>query len=434
MSNKEKREIFQFKNGDVYLGSGGIGLVVKKGIISVIGKRLIANDRLVIPEGKRLPLEVLDDAVLEVEFFAEGSVEKLTARTIPSTWDDLVEKIARNQLRTVLVLGEIDTGKTFFSTYLANSLLEKKIKVSIIDLDAGQSDIGPPGTLGLAVLNQPVVFLSEVTPTAIYYIGSHSPGLHLLPSLVGLKRLLDKGLALSQTVIIDTPGWVQGDGGRLLRRSEIEMISPDVIVLMQRKKELEHLVKTYPEEKVVRLTVSKKAAPTSPAERKSLRELISQKYFQNLQKFEIPFCQIAVDRAYLFTGQEFSVSDWEKISFLKGNVLYGEWLSGYEGILLVTRTSLTEEEVFRVKQIMGVWRLKNILSGQEAQMIVGLADKNSEVLALGILKEIDYVRKKFVLLAPLETAKQKDIRIIQFGSLRISDDGREAGFVPPGYF
>jgi len=422
------------KKGEVYLASGGVNLRLEKGSCLVIGKRLGAGEQLRIPAGKRLPLEIIADTTMEVDFFDGGNLEKLTGRTIPAVWDELVEKVIHHHYRIVLVLGEIDTGKTFFSTYLANSLIERKVKVGIIDLDAGQSDIGPPGTLGLAVLDEPEIFLGEITPTAIYYIGSHSPGLHLLSSLVGLKRLVDKGLALCQTVIIDTPGWVQGDGGRLLRRSEIEMISPDIIVLMQRGRELEHLVKTYPEGKIVRLTVSKKASPTSPAERKGLRELISRRYFQQLEKIEIPFNQVAVDRAYLFSGQPFSVEELEKLSFLKENLLYGERLSGFEGALLVTTIPLSEEQIARSKQALGVFRLKNIVKGEEAQMVVGLADANSEVLGLGILKEIDYTEEKFVLLSPLEKRQQKNIRIIQFGSLRLGDDGREAGFVQPGYF
>jgi polynucleotide 5'-kinase involved in rRNA processing len=100
----------------------------------------------------------------------------------------------------------------------------------------------------------------------------------------------------------------------------------------------------------------------------------------------------------------------------------------------VTRTPLSEEQMSRAKQILGVFRLKNILAGAAEQMVVGLADADSRVLALGILKKIDYGEEKFVLLSPLRSSEQKNIRIIQFGSLRVTDDGREAGFVPPGYF
>ncbi|MEW6040076.1 MAG: Clp1/GlmU family protein, partial [Elusimicrobiota bacterium] len=223
----------------IYLISGDAVLSLIRGKTLVIGKELEKGERLSIPAGKTIPVEVEKGAEVSFESSDLSRIQKLPERTIPGQWDKLVDRVAKEKAGTVLVLGEVDTGKTFFSTYIANRLIYKGVKVSVLDLDVGQSDIGPPGTLGLALLEKPQVFLTGIEPKEIYYVGSHSPGLHFLPTVVGFHKLTRRALSLSDVVIIDTPGWVQGDGGRALRRAEIELLTPDIIVLMQRTDELE---------------------------------------------------------------------------------------------------------------------------------------------------------------------------------------------------
>ncbi|MFH2070433.1 MAG: Clp1/GlmU family protein [Elusimicrobiota bacterium] len=418
---------------NVYLISGPAVFKMLNGKISVIGKYLKKNEEIKIPLGKTIPFEVEADSSADISVEAETQIKTVGERTIPAEWDGIVSKIIKEKISVVLVLGEVDTGKTFFSTYISNKLLGAGASVSVLDMDAGQSDIGPPGTLGLAVLREPQVFLSEVEPAAVYYMGSHSPSLHFLPSMVGCHKLVNKGLSMSDVIIIDTPGWVQGDGGRALRRAEIEMLRPGAVVLLQRKNELEHLVKTYPTGKIVRILVSKKASFTSADERKKLRELISQGYFAKNSEIEIPFEQVAMDRAYLLTGEpvDLSVFAGAKISV---TVLHAEKLSGWEGGLVVCSSQPGDGDMAEIKKAMNTQKVKVIIEGSEETVEVALCDGESNVLSLAIIKKIDYAGKRFVMWSPIPPHLTREIKIIQFGSLRMMPDGRENGFTEPGYF
>ena len=418
---------------NVYLISGPAVFKLLDGKVSVIGRALKRNEEIKIPSGKTIPFEVEADSSADINIETETQIKTLTEKTIPADWDRVVSKIMKEKIRVVLVLGEIDTGKTFFSTYISNKLLEAGATVSILDMDAGQSDIGPPGTLGIAVLREPQVFLHQVEPAAVYYMGSHSPALHFLLSLVGCHKLVDKGLLMTDVVIIDTPGWVQGDGGRALRRAEIEMLNPGIVVLLQRKNELEHLVKTYPSEKVVRQVVSKKASPTSADQRKKLRELISRRYFTKNSEIEIPFEQVAIDRAYLLTGEpvDLSVFAGAKISV---NILHAEKLSGWEGGLVVCSSQPTAVDIAEIKKLMNIQKVKVIIEGMEETVEVALCDGESNVLSLAIIKRIDYADRKFMLWSPISPQLTDKVKIVQFGSLRLMPDGRENGFIEPGYF
>ena len=408
------------KKKDFYILKGPGKVRVKKGRIEVTGKSVEENEEVFIPLGKSYPFEVQEESYLSLEVKKPGEVRKVRERTIPPSWDDLVIRIVRDKVRTVLILGEMDTGKSFFAAYLANKLLKKGVCPAVLDGDPGQSDIGIPGTLGLVVLKKQVVFLNEVKVSALTLVGSHSPGLHLLPTIVGIKRLAEVGLKKADTVIVNTTGWVQGDGGRLLKRSKMEILSPEIIVLLQRKDELEHLIKGYEPEKIVRFHVSKKASYTSPEERKKLREEASQRYFKKAKKVRLSFKKIATDRCYFGTGREMKIP----------GTLYAERLSGFEGALIVTQKPLPQKKLNELSKELG--NIRNIIAGDEKGILVGLLDKKGDTLGMGRIEVIDYKKKKILLLTPIRDRGK--IRVIQFGSLRITPEGREAGFVSPGYF
>ncbi|HAV42591.1 TPA: polyhydroxyalkanoate depolymerase, partial [bacterium] len=111
--------------------------------------------------------------------------------------------------RIIIVIGAVDTGKTTLVTYLANKAAEGGKVVGIVDADIGQSDIGPPTTIGLGMIKEPVEDLRKITPADLYFVGSLSPKGHLLPMVVGTRRMVEHAFQLgAQKVIIDTTGLI----------------------------------------------------------------------------------------------------------------------------------------------------------------------------------------------------------------------------------
>ncbi len=411
---------YKVKKGDIYILKGPGRVRVKRGRIEAVGKSVEEKEEVFIPLGKSIPLEAKKESTLSLEIEKPGEIKKIGERTIPPSWDDLIARIIKEKVRTILILGAMDTGKSFFATYLANKLLEKGVRPAVLDGDPGQSDVGIPSTLGLAVLKEQVVFLFEAEPSAIYFIGSHSPGLHFLPTIVGTKRLAEIGLKGADTVIVNTTGWIQGDGGRVLKRSKIEVLSPGIVVLLERKDELEHLVKGCDPKKIVRIHVSKEASLTSEKERKKLRELASQRYFKNAKEIRLPLERIVTDRCYFRTGKEIEIP----------GALYAERLSGFEGTLIITQKPLSQGKLKDLSKELG--NIKSIVAGEEKGILVGLLDEKGDTLGLGRIEKINYKKKEVLLSTPVRDGER--IRVIQFGSLRVTPEGREAGFVSPGYF
>lgn len=407
----------ELDRGRVVTVDGPARVRILSGKVEVVGARV---SQFEVPRGKRLPVEALAKTRLDIDAPA-GSVEEVTGRTIPASWDRFVARMKKERPKSVFVLGEMDTGKSFFATYVANRLLAGKRKVAVLDLDIGQSDVGPPGCFGLAVLKKPVSFLPQAPVTATAFVGGHSPALHFAPALAAFARISRRAAAAADTVLVNTSGWVQGDGGRAYKAAKMEIFPPDLVVLIQRDGELEHLVRHLPERKIVRLHVSKAASNTPPEVRKGLREEVSRAYFAGAKTVRVR--GFATQGAYYGTGTPVAVPRG-----VAKYVRYAEKLSGWEGHLVVHKDPLPPSARREVAAAFP-GRIVRVPEGFEAGVVVGLADSNGDGLGEGVLLALDWKRRVATIRTPVPADK---IRILQFGSLRLTPDGEEDGFVAPG--
>lgn len=412
----------EIKQKEIYLISGPATIKVNQGTISVIGAEFKDGMEFNLPIGKRVPVEAVTDCEIEANLSGNAEINKLDKKTIPDLWDELAEKIYNEKLKKILILGEVDTGKSFFTTYISNKLIQQDSTVGILDCDIGQSDVGPPGALGLAICKEKFLFLSQQPADSIYFIGSLSPGLHLTSFLTGIDQLTKEGEDAADFLIIDTTGWVHGDGGRQVKRSKIEIIQPDLVILLQRNTELEHLVLSVPEDKVFRLPVSKKASGTSQVDRKKLRELVSIKYFEGSKKYSIPLEKIITERVYFKTGT--------KLELDNPRIDHAEKLPAWEGALVFINQELETNELAALQKQYG--NIRQFKSGTEKYITIALLDSNRKTLGLGTIEKFDFENNQISFYSPLSPEEISKVKIIQFGSNRTGFNGKEMGFIDPG--
>ena len=86
-----------------------------------------------------------------------------------------------------MVLGTIDTGKTTVVCYLANYFFNLGKTVAVIDLDMGQQDIGPPSTITVGILEQPILKLSDIPLSRLAFIGKTSPVGRMVQALSAVR-------------------------------------------------------------------------------------------------------------------------------------------------------------------------------------------------------------------------------------------------------
>ena len=268
------------------------------------------------------------------------------------------------------------------------------------------------------------MFLSSQPADEIFFIGSLSPGLHLTSFITGIDKLTTYAITKTDFLIIDTTGWVQGDGGRQVKQSKIDIIQPDLIILLQRDKELEHLVRTVPPDNVFRLPVSKKASNTSQGDRKTLRELVSINYFKDSKRYSVSLDKIKTERSYFKSGYELKL-DNKKVE-------YAERLSAWEGILAFVTEFLTPDELAELKKAHSVFNIRQFKTGTEKYLTVALLDKNRRALGLGNIEKFDFAEKEIILHSPISGDDFAKVEIVQFGSNRTDFSGKEMGFISPG--
>ncbi len=382
------------------------------------------GSKVIIPRAKSVPLEVGGEALIEYTLGHDGKIEQLPKRTIPREWDALISEVIEKKPKVLLVMGNVDVGKTFFTTYLANTMLRHGLRAGAIDSDVGQADIGPPTTMGLGILEQPVALLYEVQLSSAYFVGSMSPSGHMLEFVVGMKWLVEHGLKKADVVIVNTPGWVFGGPGRALQLYTLELIDPDMVVTLQREGELEHLLASVSQSKVKRLPVSTKVRPRTPSERASLRAMLLGKYFEDAGKLSLDLRKVRFERCYLHTGRPIDLGEIK----VRAQIVHAEQMP--EGLLVVSKKRLSEGVLRELKAKFG--NVRAITKGSERKVIVGLTNDANELLGIGVIERIDYERGQMAVITPVKSAGE--VAAVQFGSMRIKPDGVEIGTIKPGTF
>lgn len=194
--------------------------------------------------------------------------------------------------KKLIVIGCSDSGKSTFILYLANEIYKTGKKVGILDLDIGQSNIGPPGTIGFGIVKKNINNLLEMEYEKLYFIGDVSPKGNLLQMIVGGFKLLNEMEKYNlDYILIDSTGLVDGLIGEVLKQNKIEILNPDFIILFEKNDERENLIKPFifDNKKIIRLKPSLNSIERTRLERIEYRNNRFREYFFNSKEFEIHF-------------------------------------------------------------------------------------------------------------------------------------------------
>ncbi|RLD93233.1 MAG: hypothetical protein DRI93_05570 [Aquificota bacterium] len=136
--------------------------------------------------------------------------------------------------RRILVVGPTDGGKTTLIKRLYNHWCTRE-KVLVLDSDVGQSDVGPPGSLGLGTGSAPVEDLAQLREIALHFAGVLSPPEDLAQFTWGVERLFRLALSMKpDRLLVDTTGWIWGEAISL-KMAKCNLINPDLIVAIIRE-------------------------------------------------------------------------------------------------------------------------------------------------------------------------------------------------------
>lgn len=373
--------------------------MILKGKASVFNAKIEEGDQLRVLPGRTLPL-INQGNSLKLKIEGNGKYRLTSKSMFPNDWyrglKKIDEVVERQKKPKILIMGGTDTGKSSFTIFLSNYLLGEGKKVGIIDADIGQSKIGPPGVIGGGIASTPITSLYELEITKGYFVGDKSPTGHLLPMICGIKTLSEYLEDRVSGILVDTTGMIFGGAARALKKHEIEVMEPDLVVTLEEHRELEHIIRENPNQRFIRLPVPNKIKPLSREKRIKLRNLM----LENLSKSSCS--EISLDLRHTPIQQ----------SLLRnGEVLPKKlhpeetiWVEfSAEGLLIITRRELNESLKQRIvkkvkkaiKTLQGIRSLKNadILEGIEKEkstLFHLVKDVNLKDLRISVLPSTFY--------------------------------------------
>lgn len=347
-------------------------------------------------------------------------------------WESIISEIV-SSTGVAMVVGGVDVGKTSFCLRLCKAAYEASVATAVVDADVGQSEIGAPGTIGMALVDRNIKSLSDLRAKRLYFVGSTSPVGHMLESVVGTKKMVEAAIEQgAKLVIVDTTGLVDGPLGRKLKTYKTDLVRPDYLIGIEKRHEIDHLLIPFTKIgsiKVRRLASSEQARRKPTEFRTARRQLSFYKQFHDAPGHIIRMDEICLWNTSLATGRPVK---WQYIKSaeqsLKCRILHAEVTD--RGIFIISERQYRAggrraiEDLFKTSSI-------TVATGESFQnLLVGLADENANTLGVGLIQSIDFKQRLIFVLSPLKSISP--VKVVQMGSMRVSRDGRELGILKQG--
>ncbi|CEK18544.1 Clp1/GlmU family protein [Chthonomonas calidirosea] len=352
---------------------------------------------------------------------------------VPSTsyalWQETLEYLSRSD-GTVLLLGASDTGKTTFARLLLNRWAVMGRTSAFLDADIGQSEVGPPGTIGMAYVTKPLETFAALVPEGLAFVGTTMPMGNLLEIVTGVKRLAERAQGHPQ--VVDTGGFIQGAGAQRLAVALAVLLQPAHIVGLQRAGELEPILRLLrgahwevhtpgvPEE------IGRKT-PFFRAQRRSLR-FAAYFYEATLQTYS--FRKVPLLGTWLGCGTPLPA---HLLRFVRSTletetrVFYAETFAGR--LCLMTDKVLPPHSpgISVIQRQLRVGGVVMTRAPRLKHLLIGLEEAEGQLLGMGLLEAIDFRRGELGILSPVKVPSA--VERIRFGRFRVTPEGKELGLL-----
>ena len=231
----------------------------------------------------------------------------------PKDWFGLLDVLGEEK-GVAILLGEIDTGKSTLARFLMSHLCQRGLKVGLVDADLDQPFLGPPGTIGLSVFKSHPDWEVILSTPEIFFVGSTTPEHHFPIHLKGVKRMVDKASSYGlDLILVDTTGFVLGEAGKELKRKKIDLISPRIILALEKNDEIKPILEQYEENpfyNIYRLPLSEQVRSKSVEERRIYRTNRFRNYFKYSSIQELSIEEVQIEGEVLDPSGALLPLDW----------------------------------------------------------------------------------------------------------------------------
>ena len=364
-----RRRRVSVKAGNTLLISGPASFRLIDGKVNILSSPVQKGREISVREGRQLPVESLENSLLDCLVSDSATCMEIEGSAFPSSWMETVETILEAKAGKAVVIGNVDSGKSTFCTILANLALNAGMKIAILDADLGQSDIGPPSTIGMGRVQKNVLSLSEVDSDLLYFAGYISPAPITDKVLRGIKSLLNYTKNVD-ALVVNTDGWVLDDQAIIYKKCLIDSIEPDFVVGIGNQNEVRPILE------LIKQTSFHIDSPPiilrrTREQRKELREYGYRKHLANGR-----VVKVSIDRVQLSYSNGMAVKPSD-------------------------------------------------INGLPVNAILGMLDDNDWLLGIGVLLQIDLQGKALKVFSPITRGFSK----VEVGAVKLNEHGTELSYL-----
>lgn len=396
---------------------------ILSGAAEVLGAEIKPEMKVIIREGKRLPFEACSEFEAELFMGEQASCIETDVAAIPHSWRVTANNILSEKRGiTVLILGGVDSGKTGFCIYLANSALKANWKVAVIDCDLGQSDLGPPGTVDLCFVPKPFTDLFALFPDDSVFVGVTSPSRAVGDVLDATIKLKAKALKRQEDclILINTDGWIDGDDAVKYKVRLIETVDPDHIVTIQTGDELDPIISSVKERNIIAIESPENIKKRDQKTRRLLRGFAYKKHLKGSKIRSFPLNWIKVEGSLNLNSQKRDQLREKMQKILETEILCCKETSKSIVLIIRKKASLNEEAVKIAEMEMGK-KIIALRKGDEKGLLVSLEDPSGKMLGIGTIHNVDFRNRIIKICTPVD----KPISKIKIGRIKLDPEGNE---------
>jgi polynucleotide 5'-hydroxyl-kinase GRC3/NOL9 len=337
----------------------------------------------------------------------------------------------------VVVMGAPDTGKTTFCRCLALASIAADRATAIVDADVGQSEIGPPACVSLAMPTRPFDRLSAIEPCATAFVGSISPRYAALEHLAAVCRVVGEARSRgAELTICDTTGYVRGLTAMRLKRAKMQALRPDHLVRLVRDPQAQTSrageavpgVGRLP--MVHSLPVPGEVVAKPLALRTRMREARFVRAFEGASAREWALEEVETEGTWLGAGKPLTRPALDQLSRrLRAEALYGEVGGGHLGLICRTGPS-REAALVAARELYGALDVSLTVPTSLNGLLVGLHDGRGDFVGLGRVSGLDYAAR--VLRVTTPSHSYTITRSVHFGLVCLSAAGQTLAVLRPG--
>ena len=341
---------------------------------------------------------------------------------------------------TALLIGGTDRGKTTFTTIAARALAREFERVAIIDADIGQSEIGPPGTVGVAWAAAEAAKLHDLKPAAVFFVGAFAPVTVALEQVVAVAQAVQWARTRgARRILIDTTGFISGPAARRLKAAKAQAAQPKLVLGIARDGELDDLLAVtgaVSGAETLLLPVPESVGRKSTTLRQTRRLARLSQALTKAREVVLPLSQVSTVGATLGTGEKIPphLVQWAG-NALRLSAVYAEKAENTLTLFLSGPQARSgwESGATPVAEHFGARTVRALSLNAYTNTYLGLHDASGRLLCVGRFLRLDPDREEIIVSAPLPSPSAAErFRLVTLGRVRVAGDGAFLSDIKPG--